>query len=85
MPNWIPRLFWLAALYDGLLGLALLAVPGQLFELCQVTPPNDLGYVQFPAALAPPLIMTAGWRTTASQSPYCLVAAPGKRKSFHEE
>ena len=49
--KWIPPLFWLAALYDGLLGLAFLAAPGQLFELCQVTPPNHLGYVQFPAAL----------------------------------
>ena len=51
MPKWIPPLFWLAALFDGLLGLAFLAVPGQLFDLCQVTPPNHLGYVQFPAAL----------------------------------
>ncbi|MCU0918604.1 MAG: hypothetical protein MUC88_29215 [Planctomycetes bacterium] len=51
MPKWIPPLFWLAALYDGLLGLAFLAAPGQLFELCQVAPPNHLGYVQFPAAL----------------------------------
>lgn len=51
VPKWIPPLFWLAALYDGLLGLAFLAAPGQLFDLCQVTPPNHLGYVQFPAAL----------------------------------
>ena len=50
-PKWIPPLFWLAALYDGLLGLAFLAAPGRLFDLCQVTPPNHLGYVQFPAAL----------------------------------
>jgi hypothetical protein len=50
-PKWIPPLFWLAALYDGLLGLAFLAAPGQLFDLCQVTPPNHLGYVHFPAAL----------------------------------
>ena len=51
VPKWILPLFWLAALYDGLLGLAFLAAPGQLFDLCQVTPPNHLGYVQFPAAL----------------------------------
>ncbi len=50
-PKWIPPLFWLAALYDGILGLAFLAAPGPLFDLCQVTPPNHLGYVQFPAAL----------------------------------
>ena len=49
--KWIPPLFWLAASYDGLLGLAFLAAPGRLFDLCQVTPPNHLGYVQFPAAL----------------------------------
>ncbi len=50
-PKWISPLFWLAAAYDGLLGLAFLAVPGRLFDLCQVTPPNHVGYVQFPAAL----------------------------------
>ncbi|MCU0959862.1 MAG: hypothetical protein MUF48_07130 [Pirellulaceae bacterium] len=51
IPKWIPPLFWLAALYDGVLGLAFLAAPGRWFEWCQVTPPNHLGYVQFPAAL----------------------------------
>jgi hypothetical protein len=50
-PKWIAPLFWIAALYDGLLGLAFLAAPGPLFDLCQVAPPNHLGYVQFPAAL----------------------------------
>ena len=50
-PKWISPLFWLAALYDGLLGLAFLVAPGQPFEWCQVTPPNHVGYVQFPAAL----------------------------------
>ncbi len=51
IPKWIAPLFWLAALYDGLLGLVFLAAPGQWFTLCHVTPPNHLGYVQFPAAL----------------------------------
>jgi hypothetical protein len=51
LPKWISPLFVLAALYDGCLGLAFLVAPGRLFELCQVTPPNHLGYVQFPAAL----------------------------------
>lgn len=50
-PKWIGPLFFFAALYDGFLGLAFLAAPGRLFELCQVTPPNHVGYVQFPAAL----------------------------------
>lgn len=48
---WIPLLFALAALYDGLLGVLFLVAPGYPFELCGVTPPNHVGYVQFPAAL----------------------------------
>lgn len=48
---WIVVLFVVAALYDGILGLLFLAAPGKLFELFEVTPPNHLGYVQFPAAL----------------------------------
>jgi hypothetical protein len=47
----IPLLFALAALYDGLLGVLFLAAPGYPFEFFGVTPPNHLGYVQFPAAL----------------------------------
>lgn len=50
-PKWISPLFWLAAAYDGLLGLLFLAAPASVFERFQVTPPNHLGYVQFPAAL----------------------------------
>jgi hypothetical protein len=44
-------LFGLAAVYDLVLGVAFLAVPRLVFERCAVTPPNHLGYVQFPAAL----------------------------------
>ncbi len=44
-------LFLIAALYDGLLGLAFLFVPSLVFELVNVSPPNHLGYVHFPAAL----------------------------------
>ena len=51
VPKWIPLRFVLAALYDGLLGLMFLIVPGYTFDLCGVTPPNHMGYVQFPAAL----------------------------------
>jgi hypothetical protein len=50
-PKWISPLFVLAALYDGVLGLVFLVVPLYLFEVCDVTPPNHVGYVQFPAAL----------------------------------
>ncbi len=51
IPTWIRPLFALAALYDGVLGLAFLAAPGTPFRLFAVTPPNHMGYVQFPAAL----------------------------------
>jgi hypothetical protein len=44
-------LYVLAALYDGLLGLAFLFGGEALFEAYDVTPPNHFGYVQFPAAL----------------------------------
>lgn len=47
----IPPLFVLAALYDGILGLAFLLQPGVVFARFGVTPPNHFGYVQFPAAL----------------------------------
>ena len=49
--RWISPLFVVAALYDGVLGLLFLAAPGTPFRLFAVTPPNHLGYVQFPAAL----------------------------------
>jgi hypothetical protein len=44
-------LFWIAALYDGVLGLVFLFAPGLPFRLFDVPPPNHVGYVQFPAAL----------------------------------
>jgi uncharacterized membrane protein YhaH (DUF805 family) len=50
-PTWIPILFALTALYDGLLGLLFLIAPGYPFERFDVTPPNHIGYVQFPAAV----------------------------------
>jgi hypothetical protein len=55
--TWISPLFWGAAAYDGVLGLMFLLAPAALFELCQVTPPNHFGYVQFPAAL----LIIFGW------------------------
>jgi hypothetical protein len=50
-PNWIRPLFWLAALYDGVLGAVFLAAPSWVFTQFNVAPPNHLAYVQFPAAL----------------------------------
>jgi len=48
---WIRILFAVAALYDGLLGLLFLVAPLYPYQLFDVTPPNHVGYVQFPAAL----------------------------------
>ena len=47
----IQVLFTIAALYDGLLGLFFMFAPLALFHWFNVTEPNHLGYVQFPAAL----------------------------------
>jgi hypothetical protein len=47
----ISRVFIIAALYDGLLGIIFLLAAGTMFQLFQVTPPNHFGYVQFPALL----------------------------------
>jgi hypothetical protein len=47
----LSALFWIAAAYDGVLGIAFLLAPAPLFDLVGVPPPNHFGYVQFPAAL----------------------------------
>ena len=47
----IRGLFMVAALYDGILGIAFLIAAPALFEWLGVTPPNHFGYVHFPAAL----------------------------------
>ncbi len=44
-------LFLVAALYDGILGIAFLIAAPSLFEWVGITPPNHFGYVHFPAAL----------------------------------
>jgi hypothetical protein len=49
--QWVRPLFVVAGLYDGILGLAFLIVPLQIFERYGVTPPNHLAYIQFPALL----------------------------------
>ena len=47
----IKGLFYLSAIYDGVLGLLFLFFWRQLFQQFEVTPPNHPGYVQFPALL----------------------------------
>ena len=47
----VSGLFVLAGAYDAILGGAFLLFAKKLFELTNVTLPNHLGYVQFPAAL----------------------------------
>jgi hypothetical protein len=47
----VKLLFYLAAAYDGILGILFLASPMSVFEHFEVTPPNHAGYVQFPAML----------------------------------
>ena len=44
-------LYIVAAIYDGVLGLLFLFLPMMIFERFEVTAPNHLGYVQFPAML----------------------------------
>ena len=47
----VSLLFLIAALYDGVLGLVFLIAPDAVFAQAEVTPPNHMGYVRFPAAL----------------------------------
>ena len=47
----ISVLFYAAAAYDGILGAVFLVAPLAIFNWYQVTPPNHVGYVQFPALL----------------------------------
>ena len=47
----VSLLFFVAAVYDGILGGAFLIAPQVLFKWLNVTEPNHYGYVHFPAAL----------------------------------
>jgi hypothetical protein len=47
----VTTLFTVAAIYEGLLGLAFLFAAGPIFRWADITPPNHWGYVQFPGAL----------------------------------
>ena len=49
--KWIRIIYILAGLYDGILGIAFILVPGQIFAFYGVEPPNHMAYVQFPALL----------------------------------
>lgn len=47
----IQALFYLAFLYDAVLGVAFLLFHANIFAMFEVPPPNHAGYAQFPAAL----------------------------------
>ena len=47
----ISLLYYVAMIYDGVLGLAFLFAASAVFNMYGVTPPNHFGYVQFPGAL----------------------------------
>ena len=49
--DWRKGLFYISALYDGLLGLIFFFCWSRLYDYFHVTPPNHPGYVQFPALL----------------------------------
>lgn len=50
-PKWIKPLFIIASLYDAILGFLFLTIPLTILSLVNVTPPNHIGYIQFPAFL----------------------------------
>ena len=49
--KWIKPFFLIAALYDGVLGIAFIIAPASIFAMYGVEPPNHMAYVQFPAIL----------------------------------
>ena len=49
--KWIKPFFIVAGLYDGILGIAFLFFSGAIFQSFDVTPPNHVAYIQFPALL----------------------------------
>ncbi len=49
--KWVRTLFIIAGLYDGLLAAAFLLFGSAIFHWFDVTPPNHLAYVKFPALL----------------------------------
>ena len=70
---WQRILFSVAAVYDGLLGLGFLMAGRNIFDKLMTTPPNHMGYIQFPAAL---LIIFALMFTVIARNPVkhrCLI------------
>jgi hypothetical protein len=49
--DWRKPLFYVAALYDAVLGLVFVLFWDQVFAHFGITPPNHPGYVQFPGLL----------------------------------
>lgn len=49
--KWIRPLFLVAALYDGILGLAFVIAPAEIFAMYGVEAPNHMAFIQFPAFL----------------------------------
>ncbi len=47
----VKALFYLAFIYDAVLGVAFILFHSRVFAMFEVTPPNHPGYVQFPGAL----------------------------------
>lgn len=74
LPAWIKPLFLFAAIYDGLLGLAFLAVPLRIYAWMNVPPPNHLGYIQFPAALL--IIFAYAFWLIALDEPFAQANSP---------
>lgn len=64
--NTISFLFIITAIYDGLLGIIFIFAGNYAYQLCNITPPNHIGYVQFPAAL---LIIFAIMFTVIAKNP----------------
>ena len=48
---WIKALFVIAGFYDVVLGAGFLVFGLDIFRIVRVTPPNHVGYIQFPALL----------------------------------
>lgn len=49
--KWIKLLFLVGGIYDAFLGAAFLLFGAAVFARAGVTPPNHMGYIQFPALL----------------------------------
>lgn len=64
--TWINTLFIVASVYDMVLGLAFLIVPGRVFDVFQVTPPNHMAYIRFPGLL---LLLFAAMYVTIAVDP----------------